>query len=199
VSFPAYGTYNSTVTGQVYYGSSQVIDGQTCPDKIADYFIKNDGVGGTYQDNSTAFNIRNAVSGTWFLLTSDEVHHSGYVTTPCGSDWTYDDAGYNYYWDGNGGYTRSDSGVAYYNLYRQSTTGGSGGYTLCQDKTNYTTYVSDGYYQNGKYDEYIVNGYGSYYSNSNSGNYNSYGTYITGPNDMNQNYYWDGNGGYYTN
>jgi len=195
VSFPAYGTYNSTIYGADYIaGSYAVIQYVTYYSQTADYIVKNDGAGGTYTDYATASNIQYNTGS--FLTTTNETHDGGIVTLPYGLG-TYPTAsysGYAYSWNGSGGYTTTDG-------YVLSTYTGQIG---ANDYSN--TDVSSGYYlvnvagstyQNGKYTYYFISYAGGYSSSDNQGSYQSYGTYIT--NDgMGNYYYWDGNGGYYT-
>lgn len=190
--FPAAGSYNSTTNLNYIQGTYYNFGGTNYYEKNADYIVKNDGAGGTYVDFYTASNI---TYNTGTIYTSNnEQHNAGYVSTPCGSEWTYTDDGYTYSWTGSGGYNTTDSG--------QPTTGAElrytglgNGYSICQNAL--TTYVFDANYANGKTDEYIVNGHGSFYINYNTGSYISYNTYIVTDYGNNVQYYWDGNGGYF--
>lgn len=191
--YPPAGSYNSTLTGADYVGGSPtVIQSVNYWSQTADYIVKNDGAGGTYTDYATASNIQYKTGS--FLSTTNESHDGGYVTLPygLGGGNTANYAGYNYIWNGSGGYTQTDNSVNY------TFTGQIGDVDYVNSSMSagyYNAYVAGSYFPNGKYTYYTITGAESYYGNDNQGNYYSYGTYIY--NDGMNNYYWDGNGGYY--
>lgn len=192
--FPAYGTYNSTLTGVPYLaGTYYVIQSVAYYEQYADYIVKNDGVGGTYTDYATASNIQYNVGN--FLYTTNETHDGSSVTLPhgLGTFPTVQYAGYDYTWNGSGGYVQIDysanftySGQIGANDYvnTQSTAGG------------YYVSVAGSNFLNGKYTYYYITGAGMYGASDYNGSYYSYGTYIW--DDGMSTYYWDGNGGYYS-
>lgn len=190
--YPPAGSYNSTTNLDYVQGSYSVIQSVTYYAQTADYIVKNDGAGGTYVDFYTASNIQYKTGS--FLSTTNESHDGGYVTLPygLGGGNTANYAGYNYIWNGSGGYTQTDNYVNY------AFTGQIGANDYVNSSMSagyYNTQVGGSYFPNGKYTYYSINGAESYYGNDNQGNYYSYSTYIY--NDGMNTYYWDGNGGYY--
>jgi hypothetical protein len=195
-SFPAYGTYNSTLTGVDYLaGTSYVIQTVTYYEQTADYIVKNDGAGGTYTDYATASNIQYKTGS--FLQTTTETHDGAYVTLPygLGSYPTASYAGYDYNWNGYGGYVAYD----YYLNYTYSGQIGPNDYINSSMSSGYY-YVNIGgsNIPNGKYTYYNVTGISMYSANDNFGNYYSYGSTTGAYDGMGNPYYWDGNGGYYS-
>ena len=195
VSFPAYGTYNSTMFFADYLaGAYSVVQYVTYYSQSADYIVKNDGVGGTYTDYATASNILYK-SGS-FLQTTNEVHDGSPVTLPysLGTYNTASYAGYDYSWNGSGGYVQYDN----YLLTTYSGSIGPNDYVNSTYTPNYyIVNIAGSDYQNGKYTYYYIAGVGYYNSSDNYGNYYSYGSYITYDSNSNYTYYWDGSGGYY--
>jgi uncharacterized membrane protein YdfJ with MMPL/SSD domain len=182
------------LTGVDYLaGASYIIQMVAYYEQYADYIVKNDGAGGTYVDYATASNITYNVGN--FLQTTNETHDGSNVTLPYGLGTfpTQQFAGYEYSWNGYGGYVQYDYSVI-------TTYSGQIG---ANDYVN-TSSMADGYYVNvagsnflnGKYTYYNITGGSMYGSNDNQGSYYSYGTYIW--NDGMSTYFWDGNGGYYS-
>lgn len=196
VSFPAYGTYNSTLNDADYLaGANYTIQSVAYYEQTADYIVKNDGVGGTYTDYATASDITYKAGS--FLTTTNETHDGNFVTLPygLGSFATQQFAGYIYTWNGSGGYyTQDDNAIQTY-----SNQIGANDYVNTQNSPNYymvNVYGQD--LQNGKYTYYSVNGAGTYGSNDNQGSFHSYGTPTGQYDGMSNPVYWDGNGGYYS-
>jgi hypothetical protein len=191
VSFPAYGTYNSTTNIDYVQASPTVIQGNNYWTQTADYIVKNDGVGGTYIDFYTASNVQYKTGS--FLQTTNEGHDGGNVTLPYGLG-TYPTAyylGWDYQWNGSGGYTQSDYQMG--NQYSGQI--GANDYVNSSYTPNaYIVTISGSDYQNGRYTYYSI-AIPTYSASDNQGNYHSYGTYITY--DGTYTYYWDGNGYYY--
>ncbi len=193
VSFPAYGTYNSTLTGVDYLaGLTLVVNSVTYFGQTVDYIVKNDGVGGTYTDYATAFNIQYKTST--FVTTNNETHDSGFVNlNPVQTHVaTANFGGYEYSWDGSGGYITADAwlnsvfstiGVNEY-VYK-----GMGSYLV-------NVYGVD--LPNGKYTYYVATGVGSFASYDDNGSFYYYGTSTGQYDGMGNPVYWDGNGGYYS-
>jgi len=193
VSFPAYGTYNSALTGVDYLaGSYSVVQYVTYYSQTADYIVKNDGAGGTYTDYATASNVQYKTGN--FLYTTNETHDGSNVTLPYGLGTfpTQQFAGYDYTWNGSGGYVQYD----YSALTTYSGQIGANDYVNTQSMAGgYYVNVAGSNYLNGKYTYYYIAYPGVYYGYDNAGSYNSYGSYITY--DGTYSYYWDGTGGYY--
>lgn len=195
VSFPAYGSFNSNLTGADYLaGASYTIQSVAYYERTADYIVKNDGVGGTYTDYATASNILYKF-GT-FLTTNNETHDGNYVTLPygLGSFPTQQFAGYDYTWNGSGGYVQYD----YSAITTYSGQIGANDYTNSSMSPNfYLVNINGSNFANGKYTYYYINYAGSFSGNDGQGNYHSYGSYIFYEGNSNYTYYWDGSGGYY--
>jgi hypothetical protein len=150
-SFPPAGSYNSTISGQTYpiaYGGGYVeIDGVQYANQVADFYVLNDGFGGTYTDFTSAQNVQYTPYGGSITSTS----FSTYVTintywngTPTvvnggggtsyyhdGTGGFYSNSGVSYYSYGTEIYSESqfDSNYGYYEVYRYYTDGGSGYYS----------------------------------------------------------------------
>lgn len=198
-SFPAYGTFNSwlyDVTYPIVNGGLYVtINSATYPSQFCDVELKNDGLGGTYTDWTTAMDVHNFANNTAITSVSFTTYVSFNANSyPSGSGVT------DYTHDGNGGY--AENSTYSYTSYGTSvgsptssdltiglTTNCNGNFSV-NAGTSVTTYFHDG---NGGYYTNIENSYSSYgtqiYSEScddGSGNYTS--TY----------YYSNGTGSYYT-
>ena len=195
-SVPAYGSYNSTLTYADYLaGATVVVQTVTYYAQYADYIVKNDGVGGTYTDYATASNIGYKTGS--FVTTNNETHDGNNVTLPYGLGTypTQQFAGYDYTWNGSGGYVQYD----YSAIQTYSSQIGANDYVNTQNSPNYylvNVYGQD--LQNGKYTYYSVSGAGNFNSNDNQGSYHSYGTSTGQYDSMSNPVYWDGNGGYYS-
>lgn len=194
--FPAYGSFNSNLNDADYLaGANYTIQSVVYYERTADYIVKNDGVGGTYTDYATASDITYKTGS--FLQTTNQTHDGSYVTLPygLGSFPTQQFAGYDYTWNGFGGYVQYD----YSAITTYSGQIGANDYVNSSSTPNYylvNVYGSD--LQNGKYTYYSITMAGSYGSNDNQGSYQSYGI-PTGQYDGSSNpVYWDGNGGYYS-
>jgi hypothetical protein len=193
--FPAYGTFNSNLTGADYLaGFISNVNANDYYSQYADYIVKNDGAGGTYIDYATASNITYKTGN--FLYTTNETHDGNNVTLPYGLGTfpTQQFAGYDYAWNGSGGYTQSDYSVitTYFGQIGENDYVNS---SMSADA--YYVIVNGQAFLNGKYTYYNITGAGGYSGNDNAGSYHSYGTYIT-DDGLGTYYYWDGNGGYYT-
>lgn len=191
--FPAYGTYNSTLTGVDYLaGVTLVVNSVTYYGQTADYIVKNDGAGGTYTDYATASNI--AYSTSTFVTTNNEAHDGGFVNlNPVQLNVaTANFAGYEYTWDGAGGYIRLDA-----NLNTVFSTIGVNEYVYNSTGT-YLVNIFGSDYPNGKYTYYVATSVGSFASYDGNGSFYSNGT-PTGAYEpsFGNPVYWDGNGGYY--
>jgi hypothetical protein len=194
-SFPPAGSFNSNLTYADYLAGIIIsVNALDYYSQYADYIVKNDGAGGTYIDYATASNITFKTGN--FLNTTNETHNGAFVTLPygLGSFPTAQYAGYDYTWNGSGGYTQSDYSMNY-SFSGQIATD----YTNSNSTANY--YMVDVFgtsLQNGKYTAYFHNSVGSYSSSDNNGSFQPYGLY-TGVNDPSYGIpvYWDGYGGYY--
>jgi hypothetical protein len=195
-SYPAYGTYNSTLYGTPYEtGSTITVSAISYTDynQICDVTVKNDGAGGTYTDWATATNVAYKNSVQYMGTSTDESHTASPVTIWGNNYNTASATGYAYYHNGSGGYRREDAGLntidpsLLYNDYINSSS----------TANYYLLYLFGSGYQKGKYTTFYANGVGTYGSSDDQGSYQNYGTYITSDPDMGNPYYWDGNGGYY--
>ena len=196
VSFPAYGSFNSNLNDADYLaGANYTIQSVAYYEQTADYIVKNDGVGGTYTDYATASDITYKTGN--FLYTTNQTHDGSNVTLPYGLGIfpTQQFAGYDYTWNGSGGYVQYD----YSAITTYSGQIGANDYVNSSSTPNYylvNVYGSD--LQNGKYTYYSITMAGSYGGNDNQGSYHPYGT-PTGQYDGSSNSVnWDGNGGYYS-
>ena len=194
--FPAYGSFNSNLNDADYLaGANYTIQSVAYYEQTADYIVKNDGVGGTYTDYATASDITYKTGN--FLYTTNETHDGNYVTLPygLGSFPTQQFAGYDYTWNGSGGYVQYD----YSSITTYSGQIGANDYVNSSSTPNYylvNVYGTD--LPNGKYTYYYITGTSSYSGSDYQGSYHSYGT-STGQYDGSSNpVYWDGNGGYYS-
>ncbi len=132
-------------------------------------------------------------AGEYSGLQSGEIY-SSYISN---GTFIFNDAGYDYYHDGNGGYYYQQSSPSYPSS--GTTTGNS------SSGTNYIN-INGVQYENGSYSstEYHDGNGGTYWETSNSYQYNGYlfGYQLSGTdeygNDTYTYYYSDGNGSYYT-
>lgn len=191
--FPAAGTYNSTLDDVDYLaGVTHTVGTTLYYGQSADYIVKNDGAGGTYTDYATASDIQ--YRNNTFVTTNDEAHEGGFVNlNPVQLNVaTAHFAGYEYTWDGAGGYIRLDA-----NLNTVYSVIGVNEYVYNSTGT-YLVNIFGGDYPNGKYTYYVATSVGYFASYDGQGSFYSYGT-PTGAYEpsMGMTVYWDGNGGYY--
>jgi len=144
VSFPAYGSYNSTLNDVTYPiangGEYFILNYVGYPSQFCDVQVKNDGSGGTYTDWTTATNIQ-YFDGTTYITTvyTDEDID---ITTSCNGTMTFPNGNsyiaYNH--NGSGGYDAFSNGFNYisygYEFYYETCPNDDGTF-------NYS-YTSDG-------------------------------------------------------
>ena len=155
-SFPANGSYNSTLNNVVYPiaegGESVTVDAIAYPSQFCDVTVKNDGSGGTYTDWSTATNIEYFTSGTITTITSTQTP----VEMPAPHEGTYFDSEVKvevFTHDGTGSSTVSGDWA----YYADNTL------IVGSPSTNQQTDVptdSGNLHNNGKYDTYAWDGAG---------------------------------------
>lgn len=227
VSFPANGSYNSTlysVTYPVAEGGSSFTNpviGGAVPNQQCDVDVENDGAGGTYTDWSTVTSVAYKSFGESFYL--DATPQPLGIEVPSSSS-TYYTGGTQlteYYHDGYGSFYNQGVSPSYYSM-------GTDTNLLVLD-VNQQTEVPSGsgtYFNNGQKTGYSWDGIGGYNYPVTKGNYYNNGVLITFIPDSTysggvniggtiyysqfcgNDYFWDGSGGtsgavpvckYYTN
>ena len=198
VSFPANGSYNSTLNDVEYPiaegGASVTVASVAYPSQTCDVDVENDGAGGTYTDWTTATDVQYKPYGLWIY--TDGTLEPLEVEVPSGSGNNYQGGTYqnSYYHDGAGSSYNAVTNNSPYTYGTEVSTSLRDGFVY------FTTAIYGSDWQNGTYtaDSYYWDGAVGYYIGTTPtlGSFHAYGTYIT--NDGNGNYYyWDGNNGYY--
>ena len=215
-SFPANGSYNSTLYGVEYPiaegGASVTVLSVAYPSQTCDVDVENDGAGGTYTDwtTATAGNYKPYGSSIY----TDPALEPLEVEVPGTSGNYYQGGTYqnSYYHDGAGSSYNEGTNSSYYsdgtntNLTGLNEAGqvevpsGSGSYYADGTYTGYTWNGSGGYnypvnggslYSNGTFIVFIPDGTYGVSTEVPSGSGNYYNAQECG-ND----YFWDGSGGY---
>lgn len=165
-SCPSYGTYIDTSYGIEYpYGETAVINEETYYSQISDVDVKADGVCGSFLDWENAYNIVYKPFDT-FITTKVDNHTSGslYISYLDATFPNKNVVGWEYRWDGIGGYFSIDWSVSNFAYGYE--------YGAISQTFEYPS-SSGNFYPNGLNDSYISDGYG-YFTSTVTGSYLPY-------------------------
>lgn len=219
VSFPAAGSYNSTLFGETYptaEGGTSFTNpangaAPPIPNQIVDVDVLNDGSGGTYIDWSSATNLQYKAYGVVFLTETAQPLN---IEVPSSSGNYYQGGTYDnqYFHDGVGGWASGGVNSSYYSNGTDTNIS-----FLGPNQQSEIPSGSVNYFDNGRTDGYTWDGAGGYNYPVTKGSYYSNGTFIVFVPDgtfsdstevpsgsgnyydakqCGNDYFWNGSGGY---